>query len=71
MSRGKKSKIKKYGGRRRGGPPQKTSQRLLEQPVASPIGAVPCEICGHPVEPRRLHFHMVRVHGVALRDKKE
>ncbi|HOC56782.1 MAG TPA: hypothetical protein PKI20_14260 [Verrucomicrobiota bacterium] len=40
---------------------------LLAQPVAQSSGAVPCKVCGHPVDPKRLHFHMVRFHGAALR----
>jgi hypothetical protein len=39
----------------------------LEQPVAESAGAVPCRICGYPVDPKRMHFHMVRFHGAALR----
>jgi hypothetical protein len=42
---------------------------LLEQPVAETAGAVPCQLCGHPVDPKRMHFHMVRYHGIAFRSK--
>jgi hypothetical protein len=37
--------------------------------VAETAGAVPCQICGHPVDPKRLHFHMVRYHGLVFRSK--
>jgi len=42
---------------------------LLEQPIAESLGTVPCKICGHPVDPKRMHPHMVRFHGAALRSK--
>ena len=42
---------------------------LLEQPIADVVGTVPCQICGHGVDPKRMHFHMVRFHGAALRSK--
>jgi hypothetical protein len=45
---------------------KRNSDQLLEQPIANSSGAVPCRICGHPVDPKRLHFHMVRFHGAAL-----
>ncbi len=38
---------------------------LLEQPVAKSEGAVPCPLCGHPVDPQRIQFHMERCHGTA------
>ncbi len=44
-----------------------SSARLLEQPMTDVAGAVPCELCGHPVDPKRLHFHMVRCHGAVFR----
>jgi hypothetical protein len=59
--KGKKAGRKARGDRKRGTEP------LLEQPIAVSTGAVPCKICGHPVDPKRLHFHMVRFHGAALR----
>jgi hypothetical protein len=40
---------------------------LIEQPVADSIGAVPCAVCHHPVDPKRMHIHMVRFHGAKLR----
>jgi hypothetical protein len=48
---------------------QPRTEPLLEQPVAETAGAVPCQLCGHPVDPKRVHFHMVRYHGTAFRSK--
>jgi hypothetical protein len=41
----------------------------LEQPVSISSSTVPCPICKHPIDPKRMHFHMVRFHGAALRPK--
>jgi hypothetical protein len=38
---------------------------LSEQPVADMSGTVPCEVCGHPVDRKRLQAHMVRFHGMS------
>jgi hypothetical protein len=38
---------------------------LLEQPVADMSGTVPCKVCGHPVDQKRLQAHMVRFHGAS------
>jgi len=38
--------------------------------VPESFGGVPCEICGNPVDPKRMHFHMVRFHGAAFRTKR-
>jgi hypothetical protein len=64
---GRKGPKGKKNGRkgRRGG--KRGTEPLLEQPVANPASNVRCQICGHPVEPKRLHFHMVRFHGASLR----
>jgi len=59
-SKGGKAGRKASGGRTR------RTETLLEQPIAESAGAVPCQICGHPVDPKRRHFHMVRFHGAAL-----
>jgi len=48
---------------------QPRTSPLLEQPIAETAGAVPCQLCGHPVDPKRMHFHMVRYHGIAFRTK--
>jgi hypothetical protein len=42
---------------------------LIEQPIADSSGTVLCKICGNPVDPQRMHPHMVRFHGVAIRSK--
>ena len=68
-SQGRKGlQVKKAGPNARGRPNLRTVPRL-EQPVADASGAVPCQLCGHPVDPKRLHFHMVRFHGIAFRSK--
>lgn len=67
-NRGRTPNGRRQRGRRTHGKGMR-SERLLEQPVANPTGGVPCEICGHPIDPNRLHFHMVRVHGVAFKAK--
>jgi hypothetical protein len=54
-------------GHKAGGTRTRRTEPLLEQPIADSVGAVPCQICGHPVDPKRLHFHMVRFHGAAFR----
>ena len=59
-------KAKKGGHKSHGGKRPKTAP-LLEQPVAESIGTVPCQLCGHPVDPKRMHPHMVRFHGAAFR----
>jgi len=43
------------------------TERLIEQPVADSSDTVRCPVCGHPVDPQRMHPHMVRFHGVAIR----
>jgi hypothetical protein len=58
--------------RKPGGPKNRRREKLqtearLEQPIAESNGNVLCEICHHPVDPRRMHPHMVRFHGVAIR----
>ena len=40
---------------------------LREQPIADSTGTVPCKLCGHPVDVKRMHFHMVRFHGAAMK----
>jgi hypothetical protein len=42
---------------------------VREQPIAETDGCVPCQLCGHPVDPKRMHFHHVRFHGVAIRSR--
>jgi hypothetical protein len=55
----------KTSGKRRAPP-----ERRLEQPIAAPAGSELCKICGHAVEPGRMHPHMVRFHGAAMRQHK-
>ena len=62
----KAPKRKKAGRKTRGREKLKTESRL-EQPIADSTGTVLCEICGHPVDPRRMHAHKVRFHGAAMR----
>jgi hypothetical protein len=59
----------KNGGHKGQGKRKQNTESLLEQPIADSTGAVPCPLCGHPVDPKRLHPHMVRFHGVAIRSK--
>ncbi|MFZ4398268.1 MAG: hypothetical protein ACOYOU_21850 [Kiritimatiellia bacterium] len=59
--RGKKTGHKDRSGRRPAPEP------LIEQPIADSSDTVPCRICGHPVDPQRMHPHMVRFHGVPIR----
>ena len=59
-----KGRKARHGGR---GTRKRRTEPLLEQPIANSTGAVPCKLCGHPVDPKRLHFHMVRFHGAAFR----
>src|ERR1035438_9342205 len=63
---GKGPKAKEAGHKTRGAK-GRGAERLLEQPVSDSSGTVSCPICGHPVDPRRMHPHMVRFHGVAIR----
>jgi len=64
----KAPKRKKLGRKTKGREKLKTESRL-EQPIADSAATVLCEICGHPVDPRRMHPHMVRFHGVAMRQR--
>jgi hypothetical protein len=45
------------------------TEPLIEQPLSDTSGTVLCKICGHPVDPQRMHPHMVRFHGVAIRSR--
>jgi len=62
--KGRQGRRSRRGGRGGG---KHGAEPLLEQPVAETALTVPCRICGFPVDPKRLHFHMVRFHGAALR----
>jgi hypothetical protein len=65
----KGSKRKKHRHKNKGNR-EPNSEALRDQPVPESFGAVPCEICGHPVDPKRMHFHMVRFHGASFRTKR-
>jgi len=62
------SKRNKSVGKARGRRKPKPDS-VREQPIAETAGCVPCQLCGHPVDPKRMHFHHVRFHGVAIRSK--
>jgi hypothetical protein len=64
----KEPKAKKVGRKTRGSR-QRRTEPLLEQPIADLTGNVPCQICGHQVDAKRMHPHMVRFHGAAFRSK--
>lgn len=53
-------------GRKAGIRERRRTASSLEQPIAESAGAMPCRLCGHPVDPKRMHFHMVRCHGAAF-----
>ena len=61
--KGQRSGQKGRGGKRGQAEP------LIEQPISDSIGTVPCQLCGHPVDPKRMHPHMVRFHGAAIRSR--
>ena len=64
QERNRKAKERGVSAAARRGP---STEPLIEQPVADSSGTVLCKICGHPVDPHRMHPHMVRFHGVAIR----
>ena len=47
-----------------------TVEAFLPQPIANVLGAVPCHLCGHPVEASRMHPHLVRCHGMPFNAKQ-
>ena len=55
------------GAKARRGARKVKPERLIPQPLGQTDGALRCQICGCPVDPKRLHIHMVRFHGAALR----
>src|ERR1035437_6233008 len=57
------------GGHKGSGGRGLRTEPLIEQPIAESFGTVPCQICGHPVDPKRMHPHMVRFHGAAIRSR--
>jgi len=64
---GRKSPKRKQAGRKTRSREKMKTESRLEQPIAESDGNVLCHICGHPVDPRRMHPHMVRFHGAAMR----
>lgn len=62
----RKGPKEKKAGRQFGRRERARARSLLEQPVADMSGAVPCEVCGFPVDRKRLEAHMVRFHGASL-----
>jgi hypothetical protein len=54
-------------GRKARGTRKRRNEPLIEQPIAQSDHAVRCPTCRCPVDPKRLHIHMVRFHGAALR----
>ena len=67
MTPGRKAPKRKKAGRKTTGKRKPRTESRLEQPIANSTGTVLCELCGHPVDPGRMHPHMVRFHGVAMR----
>jgi hypothetical protein len=59
--KGRPARDKARGNRKR------KAEHALEQPIAQTARTVRCPVCGCGVDPVRLHIHMVRFHGVALR----
>ena len=66
---GRKGPKGKGAGRKGSGRRLERTEPLIEQPLSDTSGTVLCKICGHPVDPQRMHPHMVRFHGVAIRAK--
>jgi hypothetical protein len=67
---GPKGQKGQKGGHKVRGSRKRSTEPSREQPIPESAGAVPCPICGHPVDPKRQHIHMVRFHGAALRPGK-
>jgi hypothetical protein len=40
---------------------------VLEQPIVTLASSVRCHLCGHPVDAKRMHPHMVRFHAATFR----
>ena len=62
----RKGPKKKKAGRQFRRRERAQAHSLSEQPVADMSGTVPCEVCGFPVDRKRLEAHMVRFHGASL-----
>jgi hypothetical protein len=68
-SPGRPGKKNKKGGRKFRNREAPKTDSLREQPIAESSETVKCPICGHPVDPKRMHPHMVRFHGAAAKSK--
>ncbi len=66
-SHGRKGSKSKQGGHKRRGRKDPANEHVLEQPIADSTATVPCPVCHHPVDPKRMHPHMVRFHGAATK----
>jgi hypothetical protein len=67
---GRKAPKRRKTARKPTGKRKPRTDARLEQPIANFTGNVLCELCGHAVDPGRMHPHMVRFHGVAMRQHK-
>ncbi len=61
----------KRSGHKARRPKRSTTGPLLKQPIAELVSVVHCELCGHSVDARRMHPHMVRYHGAAFSSKQQ
>ena len=64
---GRKAPKRKKAGRKTRDRGRSKTESRLEQPIADSTANVLCDLCGHPVDPRRMHAHKVRFHGAAMR----
>jgi hypothetical protein len=48
---------------RKGGGNEVEAPSLVAQPVLDTSDMVPCQICGHLVDPKRMQPHLIRFHG--------
>jgi len=49
--------------RKGGGNNEVDAPSLADQPTLDTTEMVPCKICGHPVDPKRMQPHLIRFHG--------
>ena len=52
--------------RRSRSPKEATNASRIVQPIAESSGTILCHLCKFPVDPRRMHPHMVRFHGATM-----
>ena len=60
-SGGRRRKGKKH--RKGGGGNELEAPSLADQPTLDTSDMVPCKICGHLVDPKRMQPHLIRFHG--------